>query len=54
VSFDLETLYNLLPAVYRIRDIGQLSGDTSLLGQDQPIDEKSPAMPLLALIKVLA
>jgi len=54
VSFDLETLYNLLPAVYRIRDIGQLSGDTSLLGQDQPIDEKSPAMPLLALMKVLA
>jgi len=54
VSFDLDTLYNLLPAVYRIRDIGQLSGDTSLLGRDLPIDKKSPALPLLALMKVLA
>ena len=54
MSFDLDTLYNLLPAVYRIRDLAQLTGDTSLLGQDQTIDKSKPALPLLALMKVLA
>jgi hypothetical protein len=54
VSFDLDTLYNLLPSVYRIRDLAQISGDTSLLGRDQTVDESRPALPLLALIKVFA
>lgn len=53
MSFDLDTLYKLLPTIYRIRDLGQLSGDTSLLGQDQPVDMQRPALPLLALMKVL-
>jgi hypothetical protein len=53
MSFDLDTLYKLLPAIYRIRDLEQLSGDTSLLGQDQPVDMQRPALPLLALMKVL-
>lgn len=54
MSFDLDTLYKLLPAVYRIRDIGQLSGDTSLLGQEQAADGNSLALPLRALMKVFA
>ena len=54
MSFDLDTLYNLLPAVYRIRDLQQLTGDTSLLGQVSPGDIDKFKMPLYALMKVLA
>jgi len=54
MSFDLDTLYNLLPAVYRIRDLQQLTGDTSLLGQVSPGDINKFKMPLYALMKVLA
>lgn len=54
MSFDPDTLYKLLPAVYRIRDLQQVSGDTALLGQDQHVDQAEPALPLLALMTVLA
>jgi hypothetical protein len=52
MSFDLDTLYKLLPAIYRIRDLQQLSGDTSLLGQAPATDQNKFAMPLQALMEV--
>ncbi len=56
MSFDLETLYRLLPAVYRIRDLEQGTGDLSLLGGDVSTDtpENKVARPLYALMAVLA
>lgn len=53
MSFDLDTLYKLLPAIYRIRDLQQLSGDTSLLGQAPDTNQNKFAMPLQALMEVL-
>ncbi len=52
MSFDLDTLYKLLPAIYRIRDLQQLSGDTSLLGQAPVTNQNKFAMPLQALMEV--
>ena len=52
MSFDLDTLYKLLPAIYRIRDLEQVNGDTPLLSQNRVIDMAKPDLPLLALMKV--
>lgn len=56
MSFDLERLYKLLPAIYRIRDLEQQTGDASLLGGDVSGDTNAnkPARPLYALMSVLA
>src|SRR5690348_9020662 len=51
MSFDLKTLYDLLPAVYRIRDLdyAEQNGTTDDTSKDTP-----PRMPLQALLGVIA
>src|SRR5437867_1267669 len=49
MSFDQETLYNLLPAVYRIRDL-----DYRENGVADGTDTATPKMPLQALLGVIA
>src|SRR5947209_16842843 len=53
MSFDLETLYNLLPAIYRIRDLEQ-SGDVLPISDLRSnVDKDKPKLPLQALLKVI-
>ncbi len=53
MSFDLETLYNFLPAVYRIRDLEQISNGLPGDVQQQQVNNGAIQLPLKALLKVI-
>jgi hypothetical protein len=52
MSFDLESLYKLLPAIYRILDIEQ--SESRFPDQPQDTGEESFRLPLRALLEVIA
>jgi hypothetical protein len=52
MSFDLEKLYSLLPAVYRIRDLEQ--GQSAFLPSSGNTTDNTAEQPLRALMQVLA
>lgn len=53
MSFDLETFYNLLPSVYRIRDLEQISNGLPGDVQQQQVNNGTIQLPLKALLKVI-
>src|SRR6266436_2682800 len=53
MSFDLETLYRLLPAVYRIRDLEQTENGSPFIDLQQQADNGSIQLPLKALLKII-
>jgi len=54
MSFDLETLYKLLPAVYRIRDLEQLGNGLPFDSLQEKVYDSSIHLPLKALLEVIA
>ena len=54
MSFDLETLYKLLPAVYRIRDLEQIGNGLPFDSLQGTADNNAIHLPLKALLEVIA
>jgi hypothetical protein len=54
MSFDLETLYSLLPAVHRIRELEQIENGLAVSGFQQEANNGAIQLPLKALLEVIA